>query len=305
MSTTSPQRSSRNGRSCFTQSLGHNPTGGSITLPVAHAVLPNGDAIEPRDRRGRPVADLPMAVNSRLATLDQLNNVISIGTFSKTLSASLRSGLHRGAAATSIATLAELKMLTTVNSSGHVERLLHRLLADGHYDRHLKRLGQRSEAAMGQVRANLVRGGHRLYADARAGYYLYLLLPDRIDDMALAREGAKDSIFIASGSLFCLDKNSRAGARDQDQCVAGGQSEILRISAAPAAIDAATPSGRFLGIGGASTSSRSRPRAGVGSTSAAVGDRIQMRMHQRHRLVGVALLERFDDRDVLADAAFR
>jgi hypothetical protein len=27
--------------------------------------------------------------------------------------------------------------------------------------------------------------------------------------MALAREGAKDSIFIAPGSLFCLDKNSR------------------------------------------------------------------------------------------------
>jgi DNA-binding transcriptional MocR family regulator len=86
--------------------------------------------------------------------------------------------------------------------------LLHRLLADGHYDRHLKRLGQRSDAAMSQVRAQLLRAGHRLYADARTGYYLYLMLPDGIDDMALARDGAKESIFIAPGSLFCIDKNS-------------------------------------------------------------------------------------------------
>lgn len=191
----------------FTQSLGHNPTGGSITLPVAHAVLQTVMRSNLVIVEDDPFADLPMAVNSRLATLDQLNNVISIGTFSKTLSASLRSGFI-AARSDRIATLAELKMLTTVNSSGHVERLLHRLLADGHYERHLKRLGQRSEAAMGQVRANLVRGGHQLYADARTGYYLYLLLPDGIDDMALAREGAKDSIFIAPGSLFCLDKNS-------------------------------------------------------------------------------------------------
>ncbi|MET4170317.1 hypothetical protein ABIB99_001392 [Bradyrhizobium sp. LA6.1] len=29
-----------------------------------------------------------------------------------------------------------------------------------------------------------------------------------MDDMTLAREGTKESIFIAPGSLFCLDKNS-------------------------------------------------------------------------------------------------
>lgn len=191
----------------FTQSLGHNPTGGSISLPVAHAVLQTAMRANLVIVEDDPFSDLPTAANSRLATLDQLNNVISIGTFAKTLSASLRSGFI-AARRDRIATLAELKMLTSVNSSGHVERLLHRLLADGHYDRHLKRLGQRSETAMNQVRTQLLRAGHRLYADARTGYYLYLMLPDGIDDMTLARDGAKDSIFIAPGSLFCIDKNS-------------------------------------------------------------------------------------------------
>src|SRR5690606_32519765 len=143
----------------------------------------------------------------RLATLGQLNNVISIGTFSKTLSASLRSGFI-ATRSDRIAALAELKMLTTVNSSGHVERLLHRLLVDGHYDRHLKRLAQRIETASERVKANLRQAGHRIFSDAVDGYYLYLLLPPGADDIDLAREGARESIFIAPGSVFCIDKTT-------------------------------------------------------------------------------------------------
>jgi DNA-binding transcriptional MocR family regulator len=191
----------------FTQSLGHNPTGGSISLPVAHAILKAATTSNLVIVEDDPFADLPTMASNRLATLDQLNNVISVGTFAKTLSASLRSGFI-AARPDRIAQLAELKMLTTVNSSGHVERLLHRLLVDGHYDRHLKRLGQRTEAASSRVQANLLQAGHRIYSETNGGYYLYLLLPEGADDMELARQGAKESIFIAPGSLFCVDKNS-------------------------------------------------------------------------------------------------
>lgn len=191
----------------FTQSLGHNPTGGSITLPVAHALLKIATQFNLTIVEDDPFIDLPTIAKSRLATLDQLNSVILVGTFSKTLSAGLRSGFI-AARSDRIAALAELKMLTTVNSSGHVERLIHRLLVDGHYDRHLKRLGQRTEAALARVRDSLLRTGHRIYADINGGYYLYLMLPHGVSDMDLAREGAKESIFIAPGSLFCLDKDN-------------------------------------------------------------------------------------------------
>jgi len=191
----------------FTQSLGHNPTGGSITLPVAHAVLKIATQFNLLIVEDDPFVDLPTIAKSRLATLDQLNNVIMVGTFSKTLSASLRSGFI-AARSDRIAALAELKMLTTVNSSGHVERLIHRLLLEGHYDRHLKRLGQRTEAALAGVQENLLRAGQRIYSQSNGGYYLYLMLPEGIDDMEFARQGARQSIFIAPGSLFCLDKNN-------------------------------------------------------------------------------------------------
>lgn len=190
----------------FTQSLGHNPTGGSITLPVAHSILTAANRHGVLVVEDDPFVDLPTVSGNRLATLDQLDNVISIGTFSKTLSASLRSGFI-AARADRISSLAELKMLTTVNSSGHVERLLHRLLGEGHYDRHLKRLVQRIRTAADTVRSKLRQAGHHIFADSVDGYYLYLLLPRNADDIDLAREGAKESIFIAPGSVFCLDKN--------------------------------------------------------------------------------------------------
>lgn len=191
----------------FTQSLGHNPTGGSLTLPVAHALLTTANRLGVILVEDDPFTDLPTMPGNRLATLDQLNSVISIGTYSKTLSASLRSGFI-ATRADRVAALGELKMLTTVNSSGHVERLLHRLLVDGHYDRHLKRLGQRIEAASNRIQSSLRQAGHRIFGDTAGGYYLYLLLPQGADDIELAREGAREGIFIAPGSVFCVDKKN-------------------------------------------------------------------------------------------------
>ncbi len=126
-------------------------------------------------------------------------------------SASLRSG-YIAARKERIDALAELKMLTTVNSSGYVERLLYRMLVEGHYKRHLKRLAQRMEAAAGRVATTLTGQGWKLYSADGGGYYLYLRLPEGIDDIAVARAGARESIFIAPGSVFCLDKANPLGA---------------------------------------------------------------------------------------------
>ncbi|MDX8464619.1 hypothetical protein RFM26_02830 [Mesorhizobium sp. VK23B] len=103
-------------------------------------------------------------------------------------------------------------LLTTVNSSGHVERLLHRVISEGHYDRHLKRLGQRIEAAANRVHGALARSGHSIFAENGGGYYLYLMLPQGINDIELARLGAQEGIFIAPGSVFCLDKQNPMAA---------------------------------------------------------------------------------------------
>ncbi|MFX7052503.1 aminotransferase class I/II-fold pyridoxal phosphate-dependent enzyme, partial [Acinetobacter baumannii] len=73
-----------------------------------------------------PFADILAPTLYRLASLDQLESVISLGTFAKTLSASLRVG-YIAASAGTITALRDMKMLTVVNSSGYVERLVHDL----------------------------------------------------------------------------------------------------------------------------------------------------------------------------------
>lgn len=193
----------------FTQSLAHNPTGGSTNLPTAHGLLTIAAKHDFMVVEDDPFSDLPTVNGAGLAPLDQLRNVIAIGTFSKTLSASLRCGYIAGRADI-IASLAELKMLTTVNSSGYVERLLHGLLSEGHYRRHLKRLGQRIRRATETVVATVERNGFRLFAEPTGGYYVYLDLPRQIDDIRIAREGAAEGIFIAPGSVFCVDRRTGA-----------------------------------------------------------------------------------------------
>lgn len=198
-------------RMFFTQSIGHNPTGSSTTLPVAHALLNAAADHDVMIVEDDPFVDLSPSVPGRLVTLDQLKRVMSVGTFSKTLSASLRTG-YIVANRQQIDALAELKMLTTVNSSGHIERLIHRLLVEGHYDRHLKRLSQRIDTAATRVGHMLKQCGYEIFSQNGGGYYLYLMLPDHIDDIELAHRAAAESIFIAPGSVFCLSKTNASAS---------------------------------------------------------------------------------------------
>jgi hypothetical protein len=56
---------------------------------------------------------------------------------------------------------------------------------------------------------SLFKGGHRIYAESVGGYYIYLLPPDDVSDIELARDGANESIFIAPGSVFASTKTIR------------------------------------------------------------------------------------------------
>ena len=101
-----------------------------------------------------PFADILPASSPRLAALDQLNRVLYVGTFSKTLSASLRVGYvaaHRRMAAS----LSDIKLLTVVATSDHIERFVFGLISGGHYLRHIRRLRGRVADATTRALAEL------------------------------------------------------------------------------------------------------------------------------------------------------
>ncbi|CAN5247371.1 PLP-dependent aminotransferase family protein [soil metagenome] len=191
-------------RMFFTQSLAHNPTGCSITLPVAYRLLRTATQHNLRIVDSDPFADVLSNTSPRLAALDQLDRVIYIGTFAKTLSASLRSG-YIAANADTIGQLADLKMITRANSSGYVEQIIYDLITSGRYRGHLKRLTGRIDAATRQAYDTLSRLGLPVFGQPRGGFYMWCKLPEHIDDTQLSRVAAERGILLAPGSAFNPD----------------------------------------------------------------------------------------------------
>lgn len=195
----------------FTQSLAHNPTGGSITPAVAHRLLRIADQHGLYVVEDDPFADVLPAASPRLAALDQLERVIYVGTFSKTLSASLRVG-YVAAKRPLIDRLCDVKMLTVVSTSDYVERIVYAFIASGQYLRHLRRLktliGEHTEKAA----LALTRIGVRLPPAVPGGYYLWGELPGHIDEAELVRQAAEQGIFLAPGTLFLPARTATAPA---------------------------------------------------------------------------------------------
>lgn len=191
-------------RMFFTQSHAHNPTGGSLQLGRAHEILRIAELLDFVIVEDDAFGDLMPASAPRLAALDQLRRVIYVGTYAKILSASLRVG-YVAASREVIANLVNMKMLTIVNSSGYVERIVETVINDGHYRHHLKRLGRRVSDARNAALRMLHGMGMRAEIEDGEGYYLWVPLPEGIDDIELTRKAAREGIFLAPGSIFEVD----------------------------------------------------------------------------------------------------
>ncbi|QRG06428.1 PLP-dependent aminotransferase family protein [Xanthobacter dioxanivorans] len=185
----------------FTQSLAHNPTGSSLTPAMAYRVLQAAARHDLLVVESDPFADILPAGRPRLAALDQLERVVYVGTLAKTLSASLRCGYVVGSAGL-IERLGALKMVTSVNSSGYVERIVNDLITSGQYRRHLKRLRGRVDAATASAQATLGRLRLPIFGPPGGGFYLWCALPAGMDDSALSRRAAERGILIAPGAVF-------------------------------------------------------------------------------------------------------
>jgi DNA-binding transcriptional MocR family regulator len=196
-------------RMFFTQSTCQNPTGSSLDLPTAHGILQLaqqfGFAVVDND----PFIDLPDVAGVRLGQLDQFRSVIQIGSYSKLLSASIRVG-YIIAPADTCAKVAELKLVTIVNSSGLAETLVADLLTSRRYQRHVKKLAGRITAARADYLARIQRLGLSSLGGEGAGYYSYLMLPAAVDEVEFVRRGAAHGIFFAPGRVFRVNDKEPA-----------------------------------------------------------------------------------------------
>lgn len=190
-------------RMFFTQSLAHNPTGGSITLPRAHALLKAAEAHDVLVVEDDAFADIIPDATPRLATLDGFDRLIYIGTFSKTLAGSFRSG-YLAASPDRAEALAELLMVSDISTSSHNERLIHALMEDASYHKHLRRLTARIGEAHDTTCTMLARLGVETAPAPVPGIYVWATLPVRDSHAELVADAAAKGIFIAPSQAFRL-----------------------------------------------------------------------------------------------------
>ncbi len=177
----------------------HNPTGGSMSAAVAHRLLKLAEQYGFTLVEDDAYGELHPGRALRLASLDQFKRVIYLGGFSKTLAAGLRVGYV--AAAPEIAhQLADLKMLTGLTTPELPERVVARILAEGHFRRHLDRLRGRLDATRARTARALEKMGARVLGAPAAGMFLWADFGR--DTNAIAANGAQQGILCAPGALF-------------------------------------------------------------------------------------------------------
>lgn len=138
----------------------------------------------------------------QLASLDGLENVLRIGSFSKTLSASARCG-YIAARAEWIDGLAELQIATGFGGPGRIAtELLTHALTSGGYRKHMEALRRRLARARREAAMRLRRIGIEPWLMPSGGFYLWCRLPDNRDATEVARRALAENMVLAPGNVF-------------------------------------------------------------------------------------------------------
>jgi DNA-binding transcriptional MocR family regulator len=191
----------------ITNSAIHNPTGATLSPVVAHRLLklaePAGLTIVEDDI----FADFEQVAAPRLVAFDGLQRVIQIGSFSKTLSASVRCGFiatPRGW----VEGLTDLKIATSFGGGHLSAELVLALLKDGSYRKHVEGLRARLARVMSETGSRLKSLGIRPWLEPRAGMFLWCQLPEGLDAAEIARKALAHQVVLAPGNAFSLSQAS-------------------------------------------------------------------------------------------------
>lgn len=185
----------------FTNSVLQNPTGCSTTLSVAHRLLQiaekHGFYIVEDDIYGDfAIDDVP-----RLASLDQLQRVLYVSSYSKTISGALRVGCIAGRGSL-IEQLLDLQMLSSLTTSPITQRLLYEVLVSGRYRKHLHKVNRTLVELRAKVISILDGLGFEVPHHAQGGYFLWSKLPEGILASDLAVKAKSHGLVLAPGNLF-------------------------------------------------------------------------------------------------------
>ncbi|MCB8875868.1 PLP-dependent aminotransferase family protein [Acidisoma silvae] len=219
----------------ITNSALHNPTGATPTLQTVHRLLTLAKTHDLTIIEDDIFADFEPEPSPRLAGLDGFDRVIRIGSFSKTISASLRCG-YIAARRDWIEDLIDLQIATNFSGpSPVVAEVVARVLTDGGYRKHKQALHLRLAHARQETAERLRALGVEPWAMPRGGFTLWCRLPDGLDSTAVAKAAMAEDVVLAPGNVFSTSQTAGAFMRfNVAQCADPHVWAVLRRALATA-----------------------------------------------------------------------
>jgi DNA-binding transcriptional MocR family regulator len=192
----------------ITNSALHNPTGATLSPQTAHRLLNSAARHDVTIIEDDIFADFEPEPSSRLAALGGLDRVVRIGSFSKTLSASVRCG-YIAARPDWIEGLVDLQVATNFGGPSPVStELLSHVLAGGGYRKHMEELRRRLVRARRETADKLAQIGIEPWLMPRGGFYLWSRLPEGVDSAQLAQATIARGIVLAPGNVFSVSQSA-------------------------------------------------------------------------------------------------
>ncbi|ALM51168.1 PLP-dependent aminotransferase family protein [Halomonas huangheensis] len=199
-------------RLMFINSVFQNPTGTTLSAPVAHRVLQLAERYGVQIVEDDIYADFQHSPTVRLAALDGLERVIYIGSFSKSLSCSLRVGFI-AARPQLLRSLVDIKMLTSISAPHFAEQVLATMLQNGSYRRLIERLRTRLAGQMSTTLATLHNAGWQVFAEPAGGMFIWARHPSLASSRQLVANASKAGVRLSPGEVFMPDNTDSAWIR--------------------------------------------------------------------------------------------
>lgn len=197
----------------ITNSALHNPTGACLSAQTAYRVLSAAAANDTLIIEDDIFADFEPDPSPRLAIPDGLDRVIRTGSFSKTLSASVRCG-YIACRAEWIEGLTDLQIATNFGGPSPLSsELIASVLAGGSYRKHLAEVITRLDRARKEATERLTALGVISWIVPRGGFYLWCRLPEGIDSALIAQRCREEGVVLAPGNVFSVSQSAAAFLR--------------------------------------------------------------------------------------------
>ncbi|MBR0852481.1 PLP-dependent aminotransferase family protein [Bradyrhizobium diazoefficiens] len=192
----------------ITNSALHNPTGATLSLQTAHRLLTAAAAHDLTIIEDDIFGDFEPERSPRLAALDGLARVIRIGSFSKTLSASVRCG-YIAARADWVEHLVDLQVATSFGGPSPVAtEIIAAVLAGGSYRKHMDELRQRLARTRRDAARRLQAVGLEPWLMPRGGFFLWCCLVGGQDATVVARAALRENVVLAPGNVFSVSQSA-------------------------------------------------------------------------------------------------